>query len=96
MVQTNAERDAVAARGKKIYFETIKDKLTDDQLDMLVAIDVDSGEYEVAESMIDASSRLRQRVPSADVFILRHGPIVVGRMNIWSADGVDESWSLVE
>lgn len=96
MVQTDAEKEEISTRGKQIYFETIKERLTDDQLNMLVAIDVNSGEYEVSESMIDASRRLKQRVPSAEVFILRHGPIVVGRMNIWPTDGVDDSWSLVK
>ena len=95
MVQTERDKASIDELGVRIYHASIKRQLTDQQLNMLVAIDVNTGEYEVAESSIMASKRLRKRVPDADIFVLRHGPIIVGRIPRWHSDEVDKSWSRV-
>ena len=59
-------------RGVGFFEKHVKHKLSDDQLNMVVAFDIDTGEYEVAESTVDAGNRLKNRLPSSNVFFMRH------------------------
>ncbi len=55
-------------RGVGFFENHVKHKLSDDELKMVVAYDIDTGEYEVGETMVDAGNRLKARLPSSSIF----------------------------
>ena len=90
MVRTQEERSHVGELGTKLYHERIKHQLTDDQLGMMLAVDVNSGEYEIGGDYIDLFERLTQRITDAEIVFLRHGPVTVG---YWGGQPEeDDSW----
>ena len=77
MVRSKEETEAVGERGLAIYESEIAPQLSDDDRGRYVAIDVNTGEWEIDDTR-EASNRLRTRVQDADVFLLRHIDIVTG------------------
>ena len=55
-------------RGVGFFEKHIKHKLSDDELKMVVAFDIDTGEYETGDSMVDAGNRLKSRLPASHIF----------------------------
>ena len=67
-------REETARLGDEIYESDIRAKVEDDHDGRVVAIDVDSGSWAVADSELVAAERLRERRPAAtDVWLLRVG-----------------------
>lgn len=58
-------REETARLGKKIYEREIRRQLEGDHHGEIVAIDVDSGNWAVADGEIDAVDRLREMHPEA-------------------------------
>ena len=77
MVRSKEETEAVGERGLAIYEKDIAPQLSDHDRGRYVAIDVNTGEWEIDDSR-DATEILRARVPDADIFLLRHIDIVTG------------------
>lgn len=77
MLRTKEETDAVGKRGMAIYERDIAPQLTDEDRGRYIAIDVNTGEWEIDDTR-DASSRLRSRVPDADILVLTHIDISTG------------------
>ena len=71
--QPNLTDVEVSALGKLIYRQNIRPLLTEKDIGRFVYVDVCSGEYEIAESMIDASRSLRERAPEACGYMIRVG-----------------------
>ena len=69
---TISSRDA-AAVGRAIYNEKIRDTLGPEYLGKIVAIDVHSGDYEIADKGIDATVGLLARQPNAFIWRERVG-----------------------
>ncbi len=63
-------------RGLAIYEGRLKPLLEPEKDGQVVAIHVDSGEYDVARFAGDAFRRLRKRQPSGQIFLL-----TIGRVN---------------
>lgn len=63
----------IGRRGEEIYQRDIRHLVEADHQDEFVAIDVDSGEYAVADSVLGAVDRLRSRHPDADAWMVRVG-----------------------
>ena len=60
--------------GDEIYESDVRAKVEDDHDGQVVAIDVASGSWAVADSELAAAERLRERCPAAtDVWLLRVG-----------------------
>ena len=59
--------------GRAIYRERILDCLDETDKGKFVAIDVDSGEYEISEDIVTAMLRLRSRKPDAVTWVERVG-----------------------
>ena len=59
--------------GDEIYERDIKPQVEDAYHGKIVAIDVDSGDYAIGDTVSDASKRLRKRLPDADVWSVRVG-----------------------
>ena len=65
--------EAIALRGQSIYDERIKPLVEPAHKGEFVAIDVDTGEYEVDRRDAIACRRLLNRLPTANIFAVRAG-----------------------
>lgn len=73
-VRTPADRAESHRRGEEIYERDIEPLLADDERGRIVAIDVDSGCWAIADDELQASADLRvQRPEATDVWLLRVG-----------------------
>lgn len=59
--------------GNEIYERDIKPQVEDAYRGKIVAIDVDSGDYAIGETVSAASKRLGKQSPDADVWSVRVG-----------------------
>ena len=62
-----------ARRGQEIYDRVIKPKLNPEDVDKFVAIDIQSGEYEIDRDDHAAIERIRARRPDAKTWLMRVG-----------------------
>ena len=65
--------DEICDRGEQIYKEQIKHLVEPLENGNFIAIDVESGDYEVAEEELDASHRLKARRPESVRFLAKIG-----------------------
>jgi hypothetical protein len=75
--QPKYSRDEVAQRGKDIYRTQIRPKLWPEYKGKIVVIDVDTGEFEVADDGLTACRRLRERCPQGQFWSERVGYVAV-------------------
>ncbi len=94
MVHKPRSKSDTSARAKELYENVIKHQLTDDQLGMYLAIDVESGDYEVGQDGLKTAHTLRKRRPSGLLFGMLHGSYTTGSFSY--APPTPGSWSLVE
>jgi hypothetical protein len=71
------DKEEVARRGTEMYQRLVKPQLRPEDKGRLVAIDVDTGAFEVADTMHAACRRLRERYPDAQIWGLRAGYVAV-------------------
>jgi hypothetical protein len=63
----------IAQRGKE-YYESLRIHLeTAEKIGKLIAIDVETGDYEIGEDILDISHRLQARHPNAQMWAERIG-----------------------
>lgn len=58
----------IADRGRQIYERDLRDELERSHTGKFLALDVDSGEHEIGDTLLEASNRLRARLPDASIF----------------------------
>jgi len=63
---------AIAAKGKAIY-EQLREELEKKHLGHFVAIEVESGEYFVGETLTEADARAREKYPARVFYVVRIG-----------------------
>ncbi len=76
--------------GDEIYNRDIRDLVEADHHGEFVAIDVDSGDYAIADSVLAAAELLRTRRPDADAWLVRVGHPTLrtfGGSSLWRAKG---------
>lgn len=66
-------RDEFAQRGDAFYEEKIRPKLTKKDRGKFAAIDIETGEFQIASTELAACDRLEARVPDAQVWLVRIG-----------------------
>lgn len=66
-------KEEIAQRGEEIYQRDIRPLAEAGNQGRVVAIDVNSGEFELADDAITSASRLRKRLPEAVIFVTRIG-----------------------
>ncbi|MDE2778155.1 MAG: hypothetical protein OXI91_00555 [Chloroflexota bacterium] len=73
MPKRDYERGEAYKLGRAIYVKHIKPQMTEKDIGNFVAIDVDSGDYEMDVRFADALVRLRIRRPQAVTYAQRIG-----------------------
>jgi hypothetical protein len=69
------EKAEIARRGKTLYERHVREEVEAEGANegRFLAIDVDSGDYEVADDALRAGAGLRRRRPDAAVYLMRVG-----------------------
>ena len=80
MPDNKHEKEDTADIGRAIYNEKILPKLGPEYKGKVVVIDVNSGDYEIADKLITADTRLRERQPEAYIWAERVGFPTVHRL----------------
>jgi hypothetical protein len=60
-------------RGDEIYERLIRPGLEESQRGRVVAIDIETGEFSIADTVLAAAEQLRQRLPAAQIWLVRVG-----------------------
>lgn len=71
-----------ARRGDEIYERDVRPQVEADNQGKIVAIEIDTGAFEVAEDVLTASDRLLARYPKAQTWFVRIGSCVVHRFGL--------------
>lgn len=69
---TKEEIRVAVERAEAFYFDHIKDQLTDADKNRYIAIDGNTGEWEIGDVSEEVTERLRARVPDALIYKIRH------------------------
>ena len=80
-------KEEFARRGNAIYQAKIAPLLKDKDKDKFLAIDIETGEYEIAGSELAAADRLRARIPQAQIWLVKAGSPYLYRIGILSPRG---------
>lgn len=69
------DRDEIARRAKDLYEWRIREEVEAGGANegRFVAVDADSGDYDLADDALGASAALRRRRPGASVYLMRVG-----------------------
>jgi hypothetical protein len=73
-------REEFARRGTTLYEDRIRPLVEPDHTGRIVAIDIESGAYEVADDAITASDRLLTEHPDAQTWFVRVGSPALHRI----------------
>jgi hypothetical protein len=79
MPQPRYSKEEHARRGEEIYAHEIAPQVEEGNQGRIVAIDIDSGAFEIAEKGMDAASRLLARLPNAQIWCVKVGSPAVHR-----------------
>jgi len=71
-----------AQRGQTLYERDIRPIVEAGNKRKIVAIDIESGEYELADDTLTASDRLYSRIPDAQIWCVRIGHRAVHRIGM--------------
>lgn len=73
MAEHNFTKEEVARRGQQIYDERIRQDVEADYPGKFLAVDILTGNYEIADDLLTAGDRVRARNPSAVPYTVRVG-----------------------
>ena len=78
--QPRYNREEIAQRGAEIYDRDIRSHVEKGNEGKIVAIDIESGAYELGENIVTTSDRLLARCPDAQIWFVRVGHPAVYRI----------------
>jgi hypothetical protein len=73
-------KEEFARRGTKIYESQVRSQVEEGNHGKIVAIDIETGSFEVADTPMVAVDRLYEREPDAQPWVIRIGHRAVFRM----------------
>lgn len=74
----NFNQEELAEKGKKIYYEKLKDRLELEHKGEIVAINTDTGDYFLGKTLLEAVKKGRRKYPKAIFYSIKIGyPAVV-------------------
>jgi hypothetical protein len=71
--QRRYSKEELAQRGQELYESGIRQQVEVGNEGKIVAIDIETGEFEVDETVVLATNRLFERLPDAQPWIIRIG-----------------------
>ncbi|MGG6265039.1 hypothetical protein ACQ4M3_41070 [Leptolyngbya sp. AN03gr2] len=71
--QRRYSKEELARRGKELYESQIRQQVEPNNFGKIVAIDIETGAFEVDEDTLVASDRLLERYPDAQTWFIRIG-----------------------
>lgn len=71
--QPRYSKEEFARRGNEIYERQVRSQVEAEHKGKIVAIDIETGAFEVAENTMVASDRLLARYPDAQIWFVRIG-----------------------
>lgn len=77
--QRRYSKEEFARRGDAIYERDVRPRLKDEDMGKFVAIDIETGNYEIDPDELTACDRLRARIPNAQTWLVRAGSPYVHR-----------------
>jgi hypothetical protein len=80
--QPRYPKEEFARRGDEIYDREIRPIVEPGNVGKIVAIDIDTGAYELGENELEASDRLLARCPDAQIWFVRVGFPAVHRIGL--------------
>jgi hypothetical protein len=75
--QPRYSKEEFALRGDEIYELQIRSQVEEGNRGKIVAIDIETGTFEVADDLLMASKRLSAKVPDAQTWFVRIGHLAV-------------------
>lgn len=73
MHNSEVSADMIASRGEELYQQNIRANVEADHKGRFLAMDVETGDYAIADEDLDATDRLLSKRPDALVYGLRIG-----------------------
>ena len=71
--QPRYTKDEHARLGRELYEQRVRAQVEAGNQGKIVAIDIETGEYEIAADEMKAGDRLRARLPEAQIWMVRIG-----------------------
>jgi hypothetical protein len=72
-IKCRYSKEEFAKRGDGIYEKAILPKLTTKDVGKFIAIDIETGEYEISPDELKAGNKLLARLPKAQIWMMRIG-----------------------
>ena len=67
------DTEEIVRRGEELYERSIREQVEPEQDGRFLALDVASGDYAIADEVLTATARLRERRPDAVPYLMRVG-----------------------
>jgi hypothetical protein len=80
--QLRYSKEEFARRGNEIYEFQVRPQVEEGNLGKIVAIDIETGAFELAKDTMIASDRLLERCPDAQIWCVRVGHKGVHRFGV--------------
>ena len=77
--QPRYSKEEFARRGNEIYNTQVRSQVEDGNHGRIVAIDIETGAFELADTTIEATDHLYERLPDAQPWVVRVGHRTVYR-----------------
>lgn len=77
--QPRYSKEEFAKRGDELYETQVRSQVEKANHGKIVAIDIETGAFEIADEILDATSKLFKRIPEAQPWIVRIGHRAVHR-----------------
>jgi hypothetical protein len=71
--QRRYSKEKLAQRGQELYESGIRQQVEPGNEGKIVAIDIETGAFEVADNVLPATNRLFERYPGAQPWVIRIG-----------------------
>ena len=71
--QRRYPKEELAERGQKLYESGIRQQVEAGNEGKIVAIDIETGDFEIDEALVSATNRLFDRHPNAQPWVIRIG-----------------------
>ncbi len=78
--QPRYSQEEFALRGREIYESQVRSQVEEGNYGKIVAIDIETGAFELAKDSLTASDRLLARYPDAQIWFVRIGHRAVHRV----------------